>query len=194
VISPVELEQLARCLPQTLVLLDLAYVEFADQDLCGLALEYPNVLVLRTFSKAWGCAGLRVGYVVGDPRVVQWLRSVGQPYPVGAPSLHVVKALLGSHPKPRRAFVERVRQQRAALAKSLLSLGVESLPSQANFVLAQFEDADGVRQALASLGIAVRGFSGNPSLRQWLRITLPGEESSYQRLEGALRTVLEVVP
>jgi len=73
------------------VLLDHAYVELAEADLTARALAVPNVLVFRTLSKAWGCAGLRVVYVVGRPDVVSLLRRVGQPYPVSRPSLLAAK-------------------------------------------------------------------------------------------------------
>lgn len=183
---------LARRLPGALVLLDHAYVEFADSglDLTGLARELPNLLAFRTLSKAWGCAGLRVGYALGDPRVVGWLRAVGHPYPVAAPSLLAAVALLDRKPAPCDAFIDRIRAERETLSRLLGELGAEPLPSEANFVLARFGNAAAVRDGLARRGIAVRGFAAGSELGCWLRLTLPGDPVPFARLVRALGEVL----
>ena len=185
-------EELARHLPRSLILVDHAYVEYAspDHDLTATALEMPNVVVFRTFSKAWGAAGLRVGYALGDPRVMGWLRTLGQPYPVAAPSLAMVDRLLQYNTSPPPEPVARVQHHRQRLTEVLTELGAESLPSQANFVLARFADSAWVRRALVSLGIGVRPFEGRGELEQWLRITIPAEDDAIARLEHGLRTVL----
>lgn len=190
VISRAAFERLADALPRTLVLLDHAYVEFAAEDLTAVALERPNVLVFRTFSKARGAAGLRVGWVAGDPRVVRWLRSVGQPYSVSAASLAAADWLLDHRPELRPGHLEAVRDQRSRLAALLRGLGGEPLPSHGNFVLARLPDAVAVRDALAALGIAVRAFAGGGELDGWLRITVPGDEAILSRFERALRAAL----
>jgi histidinol-phosphate aminotransferase len=185
-------EELARRLPRALILVDHAYVEYAspEHDLTAAALEFPNVVVFRTFSKAWGAAGLRVGYALGDPRVVSWLRTLGQPYPVAAPSLAMVDQLLQRNPAPPSEAVARVRHHRQRLVAVLSELGVESLPSHANFVLARFSDSAWVRRALVCLGIGVRPFEGRGELERWLRITVPADDGDFARLEDGLRTVL----
>ncbi len=179
-------------LPRTLIVLDQAYREFAEPelDLTEVALAYPNVVLVRTFSKAWGGAGLRTGYAVGDPRVMDWMWRVGQPFPVSRPSLHIVEAAVASGAEPDRDRLERVRSERAALTELLAALGAEPLPSQASFVAARFADAPWVRTAVAALGIAIRGFPGRPELDAWLRITLPGDAESFDRLATSLRTVV----
>jgi histidinol-phosphate aminotransferase len=193
-ISAPALVDLAHCLPRCLILLDHAYVEMADENLTELALTLPNVLVLRTFSKAWALAGLRVGWAAGDATVVSWLRAVGQPYSVSAVSLLAVEQLLRAQAGPCRDYVETVRAQRRQLSDLLAGLGAEPLPSQANFVLARVANAAEVRQAMARLGIAVRGFAGHPKLSSYLRITLPGEQVAFKRLTRALTIVLGRVP
>jgi histidinol-phosphate aminotransferase len=190
VISWPDLERLATAMPKTLVLFDHAYAEFADDDLTARALTLPNVVVFRTFSKAWGAAGLRVGYAVGDERVIGWMRSVGQPYSVSAPSLAAVRRLLDSDPAPPVDRLDRILTERSTLTTVLEGLGLEVLPSQANFVLVRPADALALRRDLASLGIAVRAFAGHPRLEPWLRITLPGDDDAFRRLEAALRTAL----
>jgi histidinol-phosphate aminotransferase len=192
VASQAAVEELARCLPHALILVDHAYVEYAEpeHDLTLSALALPNVVVFRTFSKAWGAAGLRVGYALGDPRVMRWLRTLGQPYPVAAPSLAMVDRLLRRNAAPPFDTVAKVQQNRQRLGDVLAGLGVKSLPSHANFVLARFDDSVWIRRALVSLGIGVRPFPGRGELEPWLRITVPGDDDAFARLERGLRTVL----
>jgi histidinol-phosphate aminotransferase len=190
VASRAALEALATRLPHSLIVLDHAYVEYGEpeDDLTMLALSHPNVVVLRTFSKAWAAAGLRVGYAVGDPRVLRWMRTLGQPYPVAAPSIAMVQRLLDAHPEPPRERLERVRAEREKLVGRLADLGLETLPSRANFVLSRFGDAAFFRRALVSLGVGIRPFPSRPGLEEWLRITVPEDDLSSSRLHRALVT------
>ncbi len=190
VITAEALRRLAKSLPGVLLLLDHAYVDFADEDLTATALEYPNVVVLRTLSKAWAAAGLRVGYALGDAQVISWLRAAGQPYPVSGPSLIAANRLL-SEPQRIAPSVERVRRQRYRILEGLRAVGLEAMDSQANFVLARSRDSDWILDGLAGLGIAVRAFPGRPDLEDCLRITVPSEEVHVDRLLRAIRTTLE---
>jgi len=177
-----------------IVMLDLAYAEFADEDPTGDLLDLPNVVIVRTFSKALGLAGLRVGYAIAPPPIATWLRTVGSPYPVTGPSLAAAAATLdpetvessraGTSAIDRHAA--RIREERARLASLLQALGAEPLPSQANFICARLKNADGVRTSLGTLGISVRGFPGKPGLGDHLRITLPGDPGDFGRLARAL--------
>ncbi len=189
--SRASVARLLEALPRALVLLDQAYVDFAEpeQDLLELALEHPNAVVVRTLSKAWGAAGLRVGFAVADPRVIDWLRRVGLPFPVSAPSLAAAAAILAEG-GPEPALIAAVRGQREALGGLLAGLGAEPLPSAGSFVFARFADAPQVWRGLHALGIAIRAFAARPELAGWLRITLPGDAASFDRLAAALRTVL----
>ena len=184
--------RLLEALPRTLILLDQAYVDFTDPeyDLAPLALEFPNAVIVRTLSKAWGAAGLRVGYALGDPRVVDWLRRIGLPFPVSAPSLALAATMLADGDGPGLRRIKAIRQQRDELSGVLVGLGAEVLPSQGSFVFARFADAGRVWSSLHALGIAIRAFHGRPEVEGWLRITLPGDEVNFSRLTHALRTVL----
>jgi len=190
VVSAAELKRLSACARQAVLLVDLAYTEFADQDLTDTALGLKNAVVVRTFSKAWGLAGLRVGYAAADPDIIELLRSAGHPYPVGRPSLALATARLQAGDQAIAQFIKRVRLERAELSDLLGSLGAEPFTSQANFVLARFRDAGWVRNGLAALGISVRIFNSDKSLQGCLRITCPGEKVSFARLKVALKTVL----
>ena len=188
-ISRAALERLAASLPRALILLDHAYVEFADDDLTDLAFRLPNVVAVRTVSKAWGAAGLRVGWAVGDERVIRWMRAAGHPYPASSPSLAAVAGLLRDGLAAPAGRIGEIRRERAALGSLLESLGASPLPSQANFVLARVTDAAFARDALAALGIAIRAFA-EPLLDGWIRVTVPGEPKTYRRLARSLGAAL----
>ena len=185
-----EVERLARALPGTLVLLDLAYAEFAEEDLMPRAVALDNVLVLRTFSKALGLAGLRVGYAVGSRAVIEPLRAAGGPYSVSALSLLLAERALGVEGPACRAFVARVQGERTELARLLADLGAEPRPSQGNFVCCDFRDPAWVQEASAGLGVGLRRFDSDPDLARCLRITCPGNARDFERLCHALRTAL----
>ena len=172
------------------LLVDAAYAEFADFDPTPLALAAPDTLVFRTFSKAWGLAGLRVGYVMGPAPLVEALRAAGQPYSVSRPSLLVAERWLVEGEGATEEFVERVRRERGELLRRLRRPGIRPVPSQANFVFARLADAAGVQAALLERGIAVRGWAADTPLADALRITCPGEEESFARLVDALEEIL----
>ncbi len=194
VATTADLEALSAAAPHVLLLVDLAYVEFADVDLTAAALRLPNAVVVRTFSKAWGLAGLRVGYAIGPPRIIDWLRAVGGPYPTSGLSLAIASRRLSTGAADMRAFIERVRVERAALSSLLIECGAAPVPSQANFVLGRFGDARLVQAALADMGIAVRAFPDRPTLHDALRITCPGRADAFERLCDALRTTAAQTP
>lgn len=190
VASAADLRALSAALPQALILLDAAYAEFAEEDLTREALALPNALVTRTFSKAWGLAGLRVGYALGAPEVVGWLRSVGLPYPVAAPSLELARSWLQRGRAQTALTVARVRAERALLTEALRASGLEVPDSQANFVLARGPRATWLAAGLESLGIRARTWDRRPELRQATRISCPAEAAACERLLGAIQTAL----
>lgn len=192
VASRQDVRRIAAAAPNAVVLLDHAYVEYADEDLTPALLDLDNVVVVRTMSKARGLAGCRVGYAIGSPRVITDLRAAGAPYPVAAPSLALALAQLRGGEAALRAHVTRVREERVALHDLLVSRGVRARASQANFVLADFgHSATPVRDGLRARGILVRDFPGRAALETSLRITLPGDAADFARLTAALISVLE---
>jgi len=185
-----DVRKLALAAPRALVLLDLAYVEFADQDMTSEALSLSNVVVLRTMSKAWGMAGLRVGCVLGPPHVLGWLRTAGHPYAVSGPSLLMAAARLEAGDGETQAYVGQVRSERERLTRTLAALGAKPTSSQGNFVFARMPRARWIRDALAGLGISVRAWPGHPDLDGCVRITCPGDERDFHRLDHAIRAAL----
>ncbi|USN98783.1 MAG: histidinol-phosphate aminotransferase family protein [Phycisphaeraceae bacterium] len=177
----------------TVVLADLAYVEFADEDPTPDLIGEPNVVVVRTFSKALGLAGLRVGYAIAPAPIANWLRTTGGPYPVSTVSLAAAGAALRDL-DARTPILDRVREERRQLTALLIDLGATVPESQANFVLARFPDAQGVWKGLMTRGISVRSFGERPGLADALRITLPADQDLFDRLTTALRDILQGDP
>ena len=171
-----------------LVLLDQAYIEFADEDPIERVLELPNVVVVRTFSKAMGLAGQRVGYAIGPTQVIDWLRTVGGPFPVSVLSLAVAQAAFEQTDK-REPIIARTVAHRVQLAQRLASLGVTALPSQANFVLARFDDAGATHAALLKQGVSVRRFRQGGDIESYLRITVPADPAQQNQLLEALSAI-----
>jgi histidinol-phosphate aminotransferase len=184
-----DLRAIAEAAPHALLLVDLAYVEFADDDITSDALQLPNAVIIRTFSKALGCAGLRAGYALGRAEVIGWLRAMGGPYPTSGPSLAIIEALLESGVRDEEYF-EQVRRERSLLTKLARGLGASAHPSQANFVLVDVADSIAFRDGMAERRIAVRVFPGHQVLGRSVRITCPGCANSFAQLERAIRDVL----
>ena len=186
-----DVERIARALPDTLVVLDAAYGEFDPADPTPAALAFENVVVVRTLSKAWGLAGLRVGYVLGPPPWVERLSAGGNPFPVSVASAQVALERLQTGAEDVEDYLRQAAVERAALADTLNDLGARcAAPNRANFVLARGLDPAWTTRAAASLGIALRRFPDRDELSDAVRMTLPGDPTSFERLERALRTIL----
>lgn len=183
-----DIRRLAEAAPHALILIDLAYIEFADEDPTVLALEYDNCVVVHSMSKAWGLAGLRVGYVLAATQVIEWLRKAGGPYSVASLSLALAEKVLESS-EQIDAYRRSVQIDRDSLTTTLRELGTQPIDSQGNFVLCHSGRADWIHRGLSGLGIAVRRFSDDPDLTDAVRITLPSE-GQLKRLLQALRIVL----
>jgi histidinol-phosphate aminotransferase len=180
-----QVEQLARAVDGVLVV-DEAYVDFASEHALGLVGRMSNVVVLRTLSKSFSFAGLRVGLAFAHPDLLAGLRTVKDSYNLDRLSLAAAEAALRDLPW-MQANVARIRRTRAVLAEGLAALGFEVLPSEANFVLARRRGADlgPLAAALAARDILVRHFAALPDA---LRITVGTDEETEQLL-GALRTI-----
>ena len=186
-----DLRLLRAAAPRALLVLDHAYLEFADEDLTRAAMEMPGVAVTRTLSKAWGLAGMRAGYLVAEAQVVRWARQAGLPYAVSGLSLALAQRHLVEGEDRTRRHVARVRDEVREIGRLLASLGARPMASQANFVLARFTDAPLVADLLAGAGIAVRSFPDHAELADCLRIGCPGDPQAMDRLACALRAAMK---
>lgn len=179
------LEALAGRLPGVLVV-DEAYVDFADADADALPLlaRLPNVVVLRTLSKSFALAGLRLGLAFGHPDLVRGVATLKDSYNVSRLTQLGAMAALRDVAHVR-AGVARIRATRARLTEGLGALGYRVPPSAANFVLAECAGVDQgpVAAALAARGVLVRHFA-TPRLRDALRITVGTDEEVAMLLEA----------
>lgn len=174
--------------PHVICVVDEAYTEYGQGDVLGDATQwvetFPNLVVSRTFSKAYGLAALRVGYAVSHPGIADLLNRARPPFNVGSLGLAAAAAALDD-----TAFIEKSRQVNAEgmrqLVDGLNALGISTTPSAANFVLAHFgQDASQLNQALLALGVIVRPV-GNYGLPESLRITI-GTHDQNERLLVAM--------
>ena len=179
-----EVEALAQAVAGVLVV-DEAYVDFARDHALRLVGRHANVLVLRTLSKSFSLAGLRLGLAVGHPELLAGLRTVKDSYNVNRLSQAAGVAALEDL-ETMRTNVARIRATRTRLSAALVDLGYRVLPSEANFVLARRPGVDQgpVARALAARDILVRHFA-TPELHDALRITV-GTDAEIDALLAAL--------
>ena len=174
---------------RAVVVLDQAYIEFSLNDAWEPDFaELPNLVVLRTLSKAWGLAGARVGAALAHPQVIELLNKVRAPYPLSAPSIRLAEqALMGTGVAMCEEHARSVREQRAVLAKSLSELAcvVHVFPSEANFLLVQTVSAGDFVANCQAAGIVVRN-RNEPHIEECVRVSV-GTPEENRALIAALR-------
>ena len=186
-VNRAELE--AICALETLVVVDEAYIEFGGESVIPLIASHPNLVVLRTFSKWAGLAGLRVGYSVSDPELAGHMMSLKQPYNVNVAADAGARAAL-AHFAEIKETIACIVAERDRMAGLCAGLGwLKPLPSQANFVLFEVEgrSAADVASALRSKGVLVRYYQ-RPDLANYIRISA-GRPEDTDRLIAALREI-----
>ncbi len=185
--SPVErVERLLERLEAPL-LLDNAYGEFCRYDYRPLLARYPHLIVFRTFSKAWSLAGMRLGYLLADPRLVTELIKVKLPYNLGHAGVIAGRVALEADAEARRR-VRLLVARRPQWAAMLAEEGFEVFPSEANFLLVRCsppERAREVREMLEARSIRVRDVSGYPGLAGCIRVSI-GTGASLRATRAAI--------
>jgi histidinol-phosphate aminotransferase len=172
------------------VLVDEAYFEFAGETLMPEWRELSNLFVSRTFSKAYGLAGLRIGVLAGNPEQLRMVRRVSSPYNLNSVALACLPDALADQDYVRR-YVDQACRGRALLEKQLRSSGIRYWPSRANFVLMYFgAAAPTFIAAMRERGILVRDRSSDPGCDGCVRITV-GSAEHNERLFRALAEVFE---
>jgi len=187
-----DLLAIAAAAPEAAVLVDEAYFEFCGETVLNELAKVTNLFVARTFSKAYGMAGLRIGVLIGSAAQMQMVRKVASPYNVNAVALAALPAALQDQAYVER-YVAEVRSGRERLETWLNSRGIRYWPSHANFVLANFGSlAQGFVQAMSQRGILVRDRSGDPGCAGCIRMTL-GTSSDTDRLSAALEEAVQQI-
>ena len=186
--STFELHTLCRA-HRGVVVLDEAYIDFAEQNALSLALKHPHVLIARTFSKAYSLCFQRVGYCVGHPQLIAALDKVRDSYNVNGLGQIAALATLDDLPYYRENF-RRIKATRARLGESLGRLGFTVLPSQTNFILARppkFAAKEWLEK-LRARRILVRWFS-YPEVKDCIRVTI-GTDAEADALLRAAKKIL----
>jgi histidinol-phosphate aminotransferase len=188
-------EELARFVnavpPNVLLALDEAYIEFLNEPLDLLPEirngSKPNLLLMRTFSKIYGLAGLRIGYGIGHPDFIAALEKIRQPFNINSVAQAGALAALDD-----TKHVEKTRKINSRglklYARTFRKLKLEFVPSQANFILVRVGDGQRVFVELQKLGVIVRSMGGY-QLPEWIRITI-GTTKENKRCLEALKSVL----
>jgi histidinol-phosphate aminotransferase len=177
--------------PQVLVVLDEAYGEYLPTgdraDTFAWIERFPNLLVCRTFSKAYGLAGLRVGYGLGSAAVTDLLNRVRHPFNVNAPALAAAEAALDDAGFLDRSYALNMAGM-AQLKAGLAEMNIETVPSKGNFMLAKVGDAARINTELLKHGVIVRPVA-NYGLPECLRVSI-GLAGQNARFLDALRACL----
>ena len=175
--------------PQAIVLADEAYFHFFGETVIDLVGQIPNLAVARTFSKAYGLAGLRLGLLATSAENMRWIRRVLSPYSVNSVALAALTAALEDQPY-LEAYVAEVKRARMEFLVDLTGLNLRTWPTQANFVLVEIgEDHRGFVEHMRAAGILVRDRSADPGCKGRVRITI-GTREQMRRASIAIEKYL----
>lgn len=189
VVSRDVLLEIAVRAPQALLLVDEAYFHFYGETVMDLVGKLPNLVVVRTFSKAYGLAGLRIGALAASEDVLRWVRRVLSPYSVNALALASLPAAVGDR-EYLNDYVAEVRAARAEFERAIDGFGIRRWPSEANFILVEI----GAKHrefsaAMHERGVLVRDRSSDPGCDGCVRITI-GTREQMKKATEAMRDVL----
>jgi len=192
-LRPAELEAFLKRVPErVIVVVDEAYNEYLSPELKGETVKWlrrhPNLVVTRTFSKAYGLAGLRVGYALAHPSVADVMNRVRQPFNVNSIALAAATAALDDMEFVARSFAENLNGLRQ-IEEGASKLGLDWIPSYGNFITLRVGKANEVFRRLLKRGVIVRPVAGY-QLPEHLRITV-GTAQENERLLSALAASLK---
>jgi histidinol-phosphate aminotransferase len=190
IITSADIRRIAEAAPHAVVLVDEAYIEFGGESFLPDLPRYPNVLVGRTFSKAYGLAGMRVGMVIGQPPALDPVRAVTLPFNINSVAMAATLAALEDHEFLPR-YAAQVVESRERLYAACRRLGLEYWPSLANYVMVRVGDPVAPYvQALARRGVHVRDRSKDPTTPGCIRVTagiLEHTDAAIEALDAAVR-------
>jgi histidinol-phosphate aminotransferase len=183
---------IAAAAPQALLMVDEAYFHFHGETMIDDVGEIPNLLVARTFSKAYGLANLRIGMLAGDARLISFIRKVSSPYNVNGVALAVLPDALAD--KSYIAwYVDQVRVGRERIFEALRELGVRTWPSAANFVLMDIGPRHKELCAvMRSHGVLLRDRSADPGCEGYVRITVGIDHHVTKGLAALRESLAEI--
>ena len=173
-----------------IVILDEAYAEFAGVSSTGLLSRYDNLLITRTMSKAFGLAGMRIGFAVGSPELICEVEKSRGPYMVTSLAERAGVAALENDIGWMREKVEAVRENRDRFANALKAIGLDPIPSQANFILVPVSDSREVCSKMIRAGVGVRQLEKLTGFGDALRISI-GPWPMMQECLAAIGSAVE---
>ena len=176
----------------SIIIVDEAYIDFTeDGSVIDEVKNYPNLVVMRTFSKAWGLAGVRLGYCAANEEIIKLLFKVKAPYNINTLTRFVLMKALKNE-KLRNSYIKSIIDERENLRQELGKLNgvLKIFDSDANFLLIKCTDPKNVLQKLANKGIIIRDRSDQPKLAGCLRISI-GTEEQNEILLTALKEILK---
>ena len=174
-----------------IVVIDEAYIDFAEQESCMQWIhKYPNLVILQTFSKAWGLAGIRLGMAFGNKEIIDLLNKVKPPYNINQLTQETALQALDNQAQ-MQVYIKEILKERTNLIKVLndLKMVKKVYPTDANFILAQFKNPRKVYDFLVSKGIIVRDRSKVILCEDCLRITV-GTKAENEVLMNSLREII----
>ena len=191
-VSREHLLAIAKAAPQAVLMVDEAYYHFHGESVMQDLASIRNLIVARTFSKAYGLANLRIGMLAGNAKLVKYLRKVSSPYNVNGVALDCLPAALADEDY-LNWYVEQVRVGRDRMMAGLRELGVSFFPSAANFVLMNIGPKHKeLVTAMRAHGVLLRDRSADPGCDGYVRITIGVEEHVTRGLE-AMKTCLKEI-
>ena len=173
-------------------MVDEAYGEFSDSTALDLLPHHPNLIVLKTFSKAFGAAGIRIGYLIAHPDLVREIAKGKIPFDINvfshAAALHILE-----HQDLIQNRVQAIRSERERVFSALREIdGVRPYPSHANLILFEVSDPDAVFTGLIEQGVLIRNVTSYPLLSKALRVSIGAAEENDRFLESLGRTLSEI--
>ncbi|MGK0409376.1 MAG: histidinol-phosphate aminotransferase [Shewanella psychromarinicola] len=179
VITKDKIEQAIQAAPNSIVVVDEAYIEFCpDYSVADLLGKYPNLVVLRTLSKAFALAGARCGFMLASDDIIDLVMRVIAPYPVPLPvSDLAIKALSVAGIDTMQAQVASLVEQGKRLSNALTAYGAKVLPANGNYVLAKFADVSAAAKRLSDSGVVARAYK-DPRLADAIRFSFTNEQQT----------------
>jgi histidinol-phosphate aminotransferase len=191
-VSREHLLAIAKAAPQAVLMVDEAYYHFHGESVMQDLADVPNLVVARTFSKAYGLANLRVGILVGSAELLRYLRKVSSPYNVNGVALDCLSVAIKDEAY-LTWYVEQVRVGRERMMGGLVELGVPFFPSEANFVLMKIGSKH--KELVAAMrkhGVLLRDRSTDPGCDGFVRITIGVEDHVTRGLEALRASLIEI--
>ena len=177
---------------KSIIVVDEAYIDFAgDGNSCiDLINKYPNLVILRTFSKAWGLAGIRLGYCICNEEIINYLFKIKAPYNISSLTKKAFQDAF-SNVRKKNEFVSSILGEKQFLINELNKINdlIKLFPSDTNYMLIKIKNALSIQKQLAEEGIIIRDRSSQPKLENCLRITV-GTHEQNKKLVNSLNKIL----